>query len=191
LGLGEVKANTNWIGTIRGRLGYLVNPNFLVYGTGGLAYGGVTASSTNYVIGRLVSATETPSDALNQNIPISTIPGQGNISATLVGWTAGGGVEWMASQNWSIKAEALYYDLGSVSMNSSPIVGLKPDLSAMLQNNLIPVNPSVLSSLFGYNVGAPATANVPVTRVRFDGVIVRAGVNYHFNFSAAPVVAKY
>jgi len=35
-------------------------------------------------------------------------------------------------------------------------------------------------------------ANSPATRLKFDGVIVRAGVNYHFNWSAAaPVLAKY
>ena len=188
LGFGEVKANVNWIGTIRGRLGYLLNPNFLVYGTGGLAYGGVTASTTNYLVGGLASATETPSDSLNQVISVPTIPGQGNISTTLVGWTAGGGAEWMVAPNWSIKAEALYYDLGSVVVNSSPVSAFNPDLSVLSPNFL---TPQILSSIFGYNVGALAAANAPVTRVRFDGVIARAGVNYHFNWSAAPVVAKY
>ena len=32
-----------WFGTVRGRVGYLVTPTLLLYGTGGFAYGGVTA----------------------------------------------------------------------------------------------------------------------------------------------------
>jgi outer membrane immunogenic protein len=38
--LESVTADVNWLGTVRGRLGYLVTPNFLLYATGGLAYGG-------------------------------------------------------------------------------------------------------------------------------------------------------
>lgn len=29
------------------------------------------------------------------------------------------------------------------------------------------------------------------TRLNFQGVIARAGVNYHFNWGSAPVVARY
>ena len=32
-----------WFGTVRGRVGYLVTPTLLLYGTAGFAYGGVTA----------------------------------------------------------------------------------------------------------------------------------------------------
>ena len=32
-----------WFGTVRGRVGYLVMPTLLIYGTGGFAYGGVDA----------------------------------------------------------------------------------------------------------------------------------------------------
>jgi hypothetical protein len=35
-----------------------------------------------------------------------------------------------------------------------------------------------------------AVANASTTSVRFNGVIARAGVNYHFNWDPAPVVAK-
>jgi outer membrane immunogenic protein len=33
----------NWFGTVRGRLGWLVTPTLLAYGTGGFAYGGIQA----------------------------------------------------------------------------------------------------------------------------------------------------
>jgi opacity protein-like surface antigen len=41
-----VTSEVNWLGTVRGRLGYLVTPNLLLYATGGLAYGGVSASDS-------------------------------------------------------------------------------------------------------------------------------------------------
>jgi outer membrane immunogenic protein len=76
--------------------------------------------------------------------------------------------------NWSAKVEYLYYDLGSVTQNfalvaSDPIYG--PDQASGGGANAI----------FGGQV-----------RARINGNIVRAGVNYHFNWGApAPVVAKY
>ena len=46
----------------------------------------------------------------------------GSLDNFLVGWTAGGGFEWMFSRNLSLKAEYLLYDLGHVDYSSSPLV---------------------------------------------------------------------
>jgi outer membrane immunogenic protein len=35
-----------------------------------------------------------------------------------VGWTVGGGLEWMVAPHWSLKGEYLLYDLGNVTLNS-------------------------------------------------------------------------
>ena len=32
-----------------------------------------------------------------------------------LGWSAGAGVEWMFNPKWSVKAEYLYYDLGTAN----------------------------------------------------------------------------
>jgi outer membrane immunogenic protein len=109
---------------------------------------------------------------------VPSIPGSAIFSGTRVGWTAGGGVEWMFMPNWSLKAEGLYYDLGSVALQSSSVNLLSP----------LTVN------LGGINVraGQLLAANAPITHVRFGGVIARAGINYHFTWGApAPVVARY
>jgi outer membrane immunogenic protein len=71
-----------WFGTVRGRGGVAIN-NVLIYGTAGLAYGGLTA----------------------------TTPGNLSESHTSVGWTAGGGIEVGFAPHWSAKAEWLYIDL--------------------------------------------------------------------------------
>ena len=36
----------------------------------------------------------------------------GHYSNTLVGWTLGGGIEWMFAPGLSLKGEYLFYDLG-------------------------------------------------------------------------------
>lgn len=82
--------------------------------------------------------------------------------------------------NWSLKAEALYYDLGSVGVASSPVVAVSP----------IAVPAIVLGTAVA--AGQPLIASSPLSRLKFDGVIARAGVNYHFNWGApAPVLAKF
>ncbi|PPD41607.1 MAG: outer-membrane immunogenic protein precursor [Methylocystis sp.] len=145
-------ASLDYLGTARGRLGWLFTPTLLLYGTGGLAYGGVTSNVA------------TAQGFINQaNVP--GFFGGSNFSGTQVGWTAGGGVEWMFMPNWSAKVEYLYYDLGTVTQN------------------------------FAYaTVGAgntPMLGNVVQATHRFNGNVVRAGLNYHFNWASAPVVAKY
>ena len=100
------------------------------------------------------------------SIGFPVIPGSGRYSDTRVGWTAGGGFEWMMMPGWSVKAEALYYDLGSATFTSSPVVYMSP----------------VSIAVGGFAFGGPLMINAPTTRVRYDGVIARVGVNYHFNW---------
>jgi outer membrane immunogenic protein len=167
-GYGNIQANLDWFGTVRGRLGYLFTPTLLVYGTGGLTYGGATANA-NYV-----SVTNWINTGM-LNFPYSqTGIGAGRASTTLVGWNAGGGLEWMFMPSWSLKAEAFYYNLGNLNVQgyaATPASGL----------------PAQMGTVIG-----EAQALFPTSRVSVNGVIARAGVNYHFNWgSAAPIVAKY
>jgi outer membrane immunogenic protein len=75
------KFSNPWFGTLRGRGGYAFN-NIMLYGTLGFAYGGLTADVAGL-----------------------------SESRTLLGWTAGLGMEVGFSANWSAKAEYLYLDL--------------------------------------------------------------------------------
>jgi outer membrane immunogenic protein len=98
--------NIDWFGTARGRLGVVVPgySNFLVYGTGGFAYGYV-----NNTVGLGTSLTTLPN--------VGAIGGTSTSGNTQVGWTAGGGVEWSPQTfpAWSAKVEYLYTDLGSTN----------------------------------------------------------------------------
>jgi len=139
----------NWIGTARVRFGYLAMPTLLVYGTGGLAYGGVSAQTS-------ISQSWSGHDLLLS-------PGaDGRISDTRVGWTIGGGFEWLFSPNWSVKVEGLYYDLGTVQFASGPLQNIS------LTSQFIPGEPNASNVLLS------------TTHTRFYGDMFRVGLNYHF-----------
>jgi outer membrane immunogenic protein len=92
----------NYLGTVQGRLGYAVSSPLLLFVTGGFGFGGASVSTA-------ISSSPCP--------PC----GAATSSATLGGWVAGGGFEYAMGPEerkaWglSLKAELLYYDLGSLS----------------------------------------------------------------------------
>ena len=90
-------AARGFLGTVRGRVGFLATPTFLIYATGGLAYGNTWARNGNGPLGLGFAG---------------FVNGNNNSNSVTAGWTAGGGLEWMFSPNWSVKAEYLYVDLG-------------------------------------------------------------------------------
>jgi outer membrane immunogenic protein len=99
----NAKANLDWLGTTRARLGFVATPDnrLMIYATGGVAYGGGSSSFNAY-------------DAQN-NFFLSGSP-----SSSRVGWTVGGGVEYAITNNITLKGEYLYYNLGSTSFTTVP-----------------------------------------------------------------------
>ncbi|MCX7320753.1 MAG: outer membrane beta-barrel protein [Hyphomicrobiales bacterium] len=134
-----------WFGTVRGRVGVLPMDRLLLYVTGGLAYGEVSSSVTAQ--------------------PVTW-------SATKAGWTVGAGGEYALDNNWTVKLEYLYMDLGNVGNSSGS-------------------GTTVTNAL-----NTPQTAFNTVTTTTFTGSggtsftdhILRAGINYRFG---GPVVARY
>lgn len=75
--------------TARGRLGLLLAPTFLVYGTGGFALANISRNGAGF-----------------------------NLAGSQTGWTAGGGMEFLLSPAWSLKMEYLYTSVaGTFSKN--------------------------------------------------------------------------
>ena len=146
----------DYFGTLRARFGFVATPSFLLYATGGLAYGGAKASTSIVQF-----------DA-NNGVPGNAPYGSfGSYSGTKLGWTVGAGGEWKFAQNWSAKLEYLYYDLGNATYSSLLAFTAPP----------------------GFN--PPGYGSVLSHTTKFNGHIVRAGLNYHFGGGAGPVVAKY
>ncbi|BDV39915.1 outer-membrane immunogenic protein [Methylocystis bryophila] len=110
--------SVDWFGTVRGRIGVTIPnlPNLLLYGTGGLAYGGVVQSVN-------------VSDFFPE-LPGVIVGAGTNYDKTKVGWTAGGGVEWFPApahslfHAFSIKLEYLYTDLGPTTLYGTSILVL-------------------------------------------------------------------
>ena len=48
VGVTQVSKSLDYLGTLRGRIGFLFTPTLLLYGTGGLAYGGVNSSTSQF-----------------------------------------------------------------------------------------------------------------------------------------------
>jgi outer membrane immunogenic protein len=88
-GSAVARTSLDWFGTVRGRLGYAFD-NVLLYGTGGLAFGGVQDKLTTAV----------------------------TADVTRTGFAAGGGVEYAFNPAWSAKVEYLYFDLGDVTLKN-------------------------------------------------------------------------
>jgi outer membrane immunogenic protein len=150
---GQIQRNLDYLGTVRARLGYLLTPTLLFYATGGLAYGGANLQA-NY-------ASFDAHNVFGPGVGATTL------SDTAVGYSVGGGAEWMFLPNWSAKLEYLYYDLGSISTPGAAVVGAAP-------------------------AGIAPWAYSAKEVSRFNGHVIRAGVNYHFLFGAPPpVVGKY
>jgi outer membrane immunogenic protein len=87
---GSCNVSTNWLATVRGRVGYAYD-RFLPYVTGGVAFGDVNLTPAG-----LTGTTD-----------------------TRTGWTVGGGIEAAISGPWTAKLEYLYVDLGDASCSAA------------------------------------------------------------------------
>lgn len=90
-----IERSLDYIGTVRARIGYLPSERLLFFATGGLAYGNSKVS-----LAWSCASCGPPAD----------------ISASQsadFGYVVGAGLEAAVGGNWSIRAEYLYYDLGT------------------------------------------------------------------------------
>jgi opacity protein-like surface antigen len=149
--------NVNSLYTVTGRIGYAYFDRVLWYGKAGLAIGEVTAQGRCNTDSLLTPALAT-GGLLNPGCPTS------GTSNTAAGWTLGGGSELGLTDNWSVKAETSYFNLGSHQYSFGALAG---------PTGAIPVT-------------------LPNASVRRDGWITTIGLNYRFTgFEAPAVVAKY
>jgi outer membrane immunogenic protein len=138
------KTGVSAIGTARFRLGYAFDRT-LLYVTGGLAFGDTPGVGDGYHFAGF-------------NFDRASKAGGG----WKLGFAVGAGVEYALNNNWSVKAEGLYYDLGKKSGASVGTFAPPP-------------------GAYSYNSGI---------RTDTTGVIARVGLNYKFGGSG-PVMARY
>jgi len=126
------------LGTVRGRIGLAVDRS-LFYFTAGLAFGEV-ANSVQYN---------------SSKFPTFNTPSY-NLDSTRFGWVVGSGLEYAVSPNWTVKGEAIYAQLNTVTASW--------------------VSPGSLTSQT-----FPANA-VYNTRFNTSVAVIRAGLNYKFDW---------
>jgi outer membrane immunogenic protein len=90
---------SDWLATVRGRLGYAWD-RALLYVTGGVAISEFHYSQS--IVTTLAAAT-----------------GALNVSDTKVGWTVGAGFEYAMTPNWSVKGEYLYAEFDGLAGRSA------------------------------------------------------------------------
>jgi outer membrane immunogenic protein len=119
------QTKSGWLSTARARVGYAFD-RVLVFGTAG-------AAVADFRVG------------LNPPATFVSVGPQ-------VGWTAGGGLEYAFTENWTAKVEYLFVNLGTIACPSGSVCAV--------------VNPLGLSS----------------ASVSLNENIVRAGLNYRFTW---------
>ncbi len=105
-----------WLSTLRGRVGYLPTPALLVFATGGLAFGKGIAST---VTTAAPSSSGGSTNCIAGDPLASFLCSAGSSEKTMTGWTLGAGIEAMIAHDWSLKAEYLYYNLGTIYYTSN------------------------------------------------------------------------
>ena len=104
----STNSDINYLGTVRARIGYAFD-SVLLYGSGGLAYAGVDNNNV------------TPSTAAGNEFNGYDFDKSGDDAD--IGYSVGGGVDVLATQNISFGVEYLYTNLGS---NEQTITGTNP-----------------------------------------------------------------
>jgi outer membrane immunogenic protein len=110
-----------WFGTVRGRLGVLPAERWLLYVTGGLAFG---EAEYNMTFSQPGAPPPRRFYALSDSV-------------TKAGWTVGGGVETAFGNNWSVKLEYLYVDLGTRSIDTTDIDGAPFHVEYKIRDNIV------------------------------------------------------
>jgi outer membrane immunogenic protein len=86
-------ARIPWFATATGRVGYAIQPSWLVFVKGGAAF---IRDKHEFIE------------------PPATVHATADVTRT--GWTIGGGVDWMVAPNWSVSIEYGYMNFGTDSV---------------------------------------------------------------------------
>lgn len=115
------KLDLSWMASIRARAGLAVD-NALLYVTAGPVFGHVNAPGIEYCCG--IGNSPTPDGTTFSE------------SGTRAGMIGGVGMEMMIQNQWSVRGEYLYFDLGSETANIAPASDCSVNRQCTVQNTL-------------------------------------------------------
>jgi opacity protein-like surface antigen len=117
---GSCQTTSNWLATVRGRVGYAFD-RFLVYGTAGAAFGDVIAGYSEH----------------------------STSNATEPGWTVGAGVEGAFAPHWTAKVEYLFVDLANGTCTTDCAI-TNPNGAPLIPNIAVKFNESMVRAGVNY-----------------------------------------
>ncbi|MCP3444960.1 outer membrane protein [Bradyrhizobium sp. CCGUVB14] len=135
------QVSADWLATIRGRIGFLATPSWLLYATGGAAIADVKGN-------------------FNFTDTFATATESAAIRDTRVGWTAGAGTEYAFGGGWSFKAEYLYVDLGRASTTSTNLAAFTPAIAfpTNVYSHSVDIKSNIVRVGVNYKFGGPVVA---------------------------------
>lgn len=102
--IGSIGAQNRWLASVRGRLGFLLAPTVMAYGTGGWGWAG------------------------EKFVVTGTDGSQFSATPTLSGAVLGGGLEHALTPNWGVRVEYLHYFLQDLNANTTGSINGGPIL---------------------------------------------------------------
>ena len=115
----SMSANTEWLSSVRAKLGFVGWWNTMFYVTGGGAWANIEYAAQATI------------PAGSGGAP-TTFTAVNSFNTTKSGWVIGGGAEWMATTNILLRAEYLYYNLNASEGASAQYAPLNATLLAPL-----------------------------------------------------------
>jgi outer membrane immunogenic protein len=142
---GSLEQKLPWFGTARLRLGFEPADRWMLYVTGGLAFGEIDTTGT-------VTTTTTTAFPGGPALATASAAAAASVNTTRAGWTVGGGAEWVISGPWTAKLEYLYVDLGTVTNTFTGLGAFAPlATSSRVTDNIVRVG-------VNYRFGGPVIA---------------------------------
>lgn len=96
----DLRSRVRWFATLTGRVGFTVQPNWLLYADGGAAW--VRDHYSTFDV---------------NGVPFDTA------DVTRTGWTVGAGAEWMFFPNWSLFLQYQFLEFGTKSIPFNLVTG--------------------------------------------------------------------
>jgi len=194
----QVNANPNWIGTVRGSIGYAFD-RLLIFGSGGFAYsdgkmnvtgsyndkvtsscngtasqlstGGLGLGSGSAYVYYQCGATAVNSASVSQTVTTS-VTYTGNHGGMLTGFAAGGGMAYALSDHVSLTLEGMYYNLGTERVT---VTGSGTQTSTTTTTAINTTTGTTTAP-----VTTAATATPFTVSKMIDGAIFKGGIQFKF-----------
>jgi opacity protein-like surface antigen len=203
----QISANPNWIGTVRGSLGYAFD-RVLIFGSAGLAYSDAGMSVRGSYNDRVSSSCTGVTNVINPSTNAGN-PGQSFVGAqcgtatqnsasvnqltttsitytgnhgggVLTGFAAGGGMAYAVTDHISLTLEGMYYNLGTERVTVTGIGTQTTTVTTIGATTTIPGAGITATPNTTATATGAATATPFTVSKMIDGAVFKGGIQFKF-----------